>query len=647
MTPLPEEDATERLESWKAIAERLGKSVTTVRRWEREEGLPVRRQEHLKRGSVVAFGSELDTWLRSRTTPLPEQESLPVAAPRRKGRRLLVLTSGAVVLAATCYLLTAETPLVRVGHLLLTPYPGHEGRASFAPGGEKFAYIAGHRSVWIKQLTVDKPWKLHEEAGRRLGGLRWSPDGRWIALASSPLPTGGWEILLIDPATGSRRFLTAGGPELDWTRDSKAVIHASRTVPGGSSAMYEYDLQTGRNRQISFPPKESWGDIAGAQSPEGKQLAVTRYLDFGQGDIYVSDYGSKDARRITHLKNWILGVDWLSSGHEVVFGGAYDQEGIFRIDTRRESAPELVSRTVARSIFPQASYLKDRTERIAYTREKWNTDLLKFDPATREIKVMAATTEAEEVPDISAGGRLVFMSDRTGGPDLWECDPGCAEPRQITFWKAPYVEMWPRWSPDERSIAFNARVNGRSSILVMNRDGSGQRVVSTGFDEGSPSWSADGRTLYFRSNRSGAPEIWRAPVNGETAPTQLTRGGAVEAFESADRRYLYFIRTAQDSVLQRLSLADGSTSEVPEVGRLSLGRWRVAGDSILFWRVQAPPALRQFDLSTKRIVDVAPTGKGNVISFSALPSGVAVWSQQVSEEADLRAVHLRRRPFWH
>src|SRR5229473_6381462 len=51
-----------RLESWKEIAAYLGRDVTTARRWEKHEGLPVYRLLHHKLGSVYAYAAELDAW---------------------------------------------------------------------------------------------------------------------------------------------------------------------------------------------------------------------------------------------------------------------------------------------------------------------------------------------------------------------------------------------------------------------------------------------------------------------------------------------------------------------------------------------------------------------------------------------------------
>jgi TolB-like protein len=55
-----------RLDSWKAIAAHLNRDVSTVRRWEKREGLPVHRHLHHKLGSVYAFPSEINGWWQSR-----------------------------------------------------------------------------------------------------------------------------------------------------------------------------------------------------------------------------------------------------------------------------------------------------------------------------------------------------------------------------------------------------------------------------------------------------------------------------------------------------------------------------------------------------------------------------------------------------
>ncbi|MEE4174816.1 MAG: tetratricopeptide repeat protein [Xanthomonadales bacterium] len=82
MTRSPAED---RLESWKAIARYLGRSVRTVRRWEQQEGLPVHRLMHQSQASVYAFPRELDDWRASRAQGPSEAPPTPPARTASPG----------------------------------------------------------------------------------------------------------------------------------------------------------------------------------------------------------------------------------------------------------------------------------------------------------------------------------------------------------------------------------------------------------------------------------------------------------------------------------------------------------------------------------------------------------------------------------
>lgn len=91
---------SERLDSWKDIAAYLRRGVRTVIRWEQEEGLPVHRLPHQKRGSVYAYSHELDAWLADRSRagePLdPNEESFLHRLGLRGGRRWIVAMAAAI-----------------------------------------------------------------------------------------------------------------------------------------------------------------------------------------------------------------------------------------------------------------------------------------------------------------------------------------------------------------------------------------------------------------------------------------------------------------------------------------------------------------------------------------------------------------------
>ena len=98
-----------KLDSWKEIAAYLKRDITTVQRWEKREGMPVHRHLHDKRGSVYAFGTELDTWLQRRITlPEPPESGIqgisnnvlaPFSESKRARKKKLVIVGIAVCLA--------------------------------------------------------------------------------------------------------------------------------------------------------------------------------------------------------------------------------------------------------------------------------------------------------------------------------------------------------------------------------------------------------------------------------------------------------------------------------------------------------------------------------------------------------------------
>jgi TolB-like protein/tetratricopeptide (TPR) repeat protein len=107
------DDQGRRLESWKEIATYLGRDVTTVRRWEKREGLPVHRLHHSKLGTVYAYTMELDRWRSERapTTGTGAPDAPPAAGVVLRGaygRSAVALTALALTIAAGLLWLVRE-----------------------------------------------------------------------------------------------------------------------------------------------------------------------------------------------------------------------------------------------------------------------------------------------------------------------------------------------------------------------------------------------------------------------------------------------------------------------------------------------------------------------------------------------------------
>lgn len=641
--PAPASLEAEKLESWKEIAAYLGKGVTTVRRWEREEGLPVRRQEHIKRGSVLAYRPELDEWRRTRTTDLAP----PTSRWRIARIALFAVAAAAIVVTGTAW--TSRDGWNPTSELLhLTAYPTDEGDLSFAPGGQRFAFASVDR-VMVKEVGVEPPREILRMPGSAVCCLAWSPDGGKIAFSHSP-NSADWRITVLDPNGLILRRLSPGGPRVAWTPGGKTLLYAHRPEGNPTSAIYEYDFSTSGIRQVSFPPAGSWGDIAVSVDESGRRLALARYLRISRGDVYVADMGSREAVRLTHVQNWINAVDWLPHGGGIVFD-AYvkGHNGLHRIASDGAGGPTLIRGTEGVNRGAGAVSTGASSIRIGFVHEFWDTNVKALNRFTGRDVPVAFSTQSEEYPDISADGRIVFLSSRSGAENLWVCSPGCQDLRRITNLHERQFDLSPAWSPDGRKIAFTSASEGRAQLIVIGAGGEDPRVVSSGSGEAMAAWSGDGRFLYFQSDRSGRPEIWRAPLAGGEPPQQITRDGGEEAHESADGREIFLTRTAEKATIYRHSLASGVESPIKDIPPVRRASWRPVGNTILYWNERSweNPTLHEYNLisgQTKLIP--TPAAAKAIMGLSANAQGDIVWGESGTVHRDLQAVDLTFPSFW-
>ena len=76
-------------------------------------------------------------------------------------------------------------------------------------------------------------------------------------------------------------------------------------------------------------------------------------------------------------------------------------------------------------------------------------------------------------------------------------------------------------------------------------------------NDGNPSWSRDGRWIYFDSARTGEQQVWKIPADGGDA-IQVTRDGGFAPLESPDGKFIYYTKAFRR--YQRLEAPRGGWS---------------------------------------------------------------------------------------
>ena len=425
----------------------------------------------------------------------------------------------------------------------------------------------------------------------------WSPDQRTIGFLRL---VENEAVLLTMPAMGGAEERKTGltpwfGSSLSFSPDGRFLAFSDRSAPGGPFVVKLLELATGDVRSLTTADPAFSGDAFAKFSPDGRQVALARLSasrDVATADVYVVPVEGGEPRRLTRDNRGVGDLEWTPDGREILFVSDRTSALRFWRVAAAGGEPALVwpggdpfpANTFAEGLMDVSHAFRfsaaRSSKRLALTQRVYDTNIFRLDPRSpgAPSPPLIGSSQVDESPQVSPDGRhIAFSSMRSGHQEIWMCDSDGSACGSIA--RTPNGGT-PRWAPDSQTLVFDgpSLESPHADIFTIDvRTLAVRRVTDHDADDVVPSFSRDGQSIYFASNRTGDWQVFRTSARGGKAE-QITHDGGFAAFEAPSGDPIFYTRF-NVAGLFRVSRSGGDERQWLDRPRC-WGHWTVAPDGI-------------------------------------------------------------------
>jgi Tol biopolymer transport system component len=533
---------------------------------------------------------------------------------------------------------------------VLTMEVGSSFDPAISPDGKHLAYVWGgpdgnNYDIYIRDLYGSIPKRMTQSPAQDLHPA-WSPDQSVLAYLRST-PRGG-EIRQLSLQGEDRKITEIAGYTESvayplhntcsvgpvWSFDGRHLLFSEQK--DSTSSLVLLDLRNG-NRQTLTETKAPAQECYPIFSADGTQIAFIRYESSFAADLYVLDLNTKAIRRLTQGWGNMRGVTWDPDGQDLILTGNRFKHGVSLWRIPQEGGEPLEIPAGTRHVYQP--FFSPKAQMLAFTSYITQTDIAIFSlKEPQQAHVLFPSPLRSDSAQFSPNGkRIAFLTDRLGHWQIWMGSPDGSGLFQLTHLSGERIGAL-RWSPDGQRLAIDINRNNKVRVVLIDADtGGAVDLASTGFEgssQFSPTWSADGKSIYFTSDRGGRSRLWKAEINGRSASPILSEP-VQQSWADRTGRYLYYVTS--EPGIWRLPLDGGHPQLVPELRTVyPAGNWDLMGDAIYFIDSQdINRRIKRYDL-THRTLAFSTSHVPRVIfdtpSLSVDPTGTKILYTQGSAQ---------------
>ena len=436
-----------------------------------------------------------------------------------------------------------EVPFKR--YIPLTSLKGRETNPAVSPDGRYLAYTYRNNlermvELQLQDMQTRAITSLAKVQDGSITSAAWRPDGKALAYVKTQSKVS-CELRVLElnadlSAVQSDQVLSTCGIDrlsgrLDWSPDGKLIVYAVTPTHLTQMVLMLYPLNGGKPEQLTTPPSSSVGDFAARFSRDSQKLVFLRDVGGAAGQIWTMDLATRNAELLHELKHsYPSNVDWFDQDRKIIFPDSPNSLATIDVQSKQVS-PFANTDNESRDVV--VSHQNELFTSIGDVRK---TSVVKINNppvnprTTYEVIFESSRSERFIQQPLVEGAPTALLSSKTGLYQVWLHYPDGRQVQISNFTEWVNVKSMLLSTDGQQVLASIG-----NAMWLFSAGQPAKMLTQPNQITRAPSWSADGRFVYFASSVQGRWHI--AKVDIQTNQQQVVAEDLEYLQESPDGRY--------------------------------------------------------------------------------------------------------------